>query len=144
MEKIFLNTDGGSRGNPGNAGAGVVVSDEKGTILKKTCKALGIMTNNEAEYQAVILGLKTLKKMYGKKLADIDVVVRLDSELVCKQINGEYKIKEPRLRKLFMLVWDIKVADFPHIKFTHIPREENALADAMANQAMDSAMNKEF
>ncbi|MEI6494522.1 MAG: ribonuclease HI family protein [bacterium] len=139
MQKIFLNTDGGSRGNPGNAGAGAVVSDDQGTVLKKTSKALGIMTNNEAEYQAVILGLETLKKMYGKKLANLDIVVRMDSELVCKQLNGQYKVKEARLHTLFMVVWNVKVADFPNITFTHIRREQNALADAMANEAMDRA-----
>ncbi|MCX6712605.1 MAG: ribonuclease HI family protein, partial [Candidatus Vogelbacteria bacterium] len=89
MTKIYLNTDGGSRGNPGPAGCGAAVSDERGVVLKKASKFLGTATNNEAEYQAVILGLETLKKVYGTgKLKDIEVIVRMDSELVCKQLNG--------------------------------------------------------
>jgi ribonuclease HI len=137
---VFLNTDGGSRGNPGIAGCGAVVTDEAGAMLKKACKFLGRMTNNEAEYHGVILGLEVLKKVFGKeKLASFNIVVRLDSELVCKQINGEYQIKEERLHPLFMKIWNLRVAEFPHITFQHVRREQNALADGLANEAMDNA-----
>lgn len=135
---IYLNTDGGSRGNPGPAGCGVVVSDEAGTILKKATKFLGVTTNNEAEYQAVILGLETLKKMFGSdKTATLEVKVRLDSELVCRQLNGQYQIKEEKLFPFFIKVWNARVKDFPHLSFEHVPREKNSLADGLANEAMD-------
>jgi ribonuclease HI len=138
MTKIFMQTDGGSRGNPGPAGAGVFIYNEKNEIIRKAHLFLGTMTNNEAEYQAVILGLETLKKVFGKeKLRNIDVVVRMDSELVCKQLRGEYQVKEEKLVPLFMKIWNARVSDFSHTSFEHIPREKNAEADKLANQAMD-------
>jgi len=138
MTKIYLNTDGGSRGNPGPAGCGAVISDEKGAVLKKVAKFLGIATNNEAEYQAVILGLETAKKLFGSdKLKDIEITVRMDSELVCKQLNGEYQMKEEKLVPFFMKIWNMKVKDVPNVKFMYIPREQNSIADGLANEAMD-------
>ena len=140
MSKIFLNTDGGSRGNPGNAGAGAVVADENEKVLQKASKSLGIMTNNEAEYHALILGLETIKKFLGKdKAKQTEVIARLDSELVVKQLNGQYQIKEERLWPLFIRVWNIRVADLPQLTFAYVPREQNKLADELANEAMDGA-----
>lgn len=140
MEKVILYTDGGSRGNPGVAGAGVAIVSAAGQILKTASKPLGHMTNNEAEYQAVILGLETLKKLFGKeKIGGLNIEVRLDSELVKKQLSGEYQTKEEHLWPLFMKIWNKRVADFPHLSFTHIPREDNELADKMANEAMDES-----
>lgn len=139
MPKIILYTDGGARGNPGIAGAGAVVTDENGRVLKTATKALGVTTNNEAEYQAVILGLETVKKMFSRnKIKTLEVLVKLDSELVCRQLSGQYQTKEPHLWPLFMKIWNARVADFPHLAFTHIPRGENSLADKLANEAMDS------
>jgi len=133
-----MQTDGGSRGNPGPAGAGVFIYNEKNEIIRKAHLFLGTMTNNEAEYQAVILGLETLKKVFGKeKLRNLDIVARLDSELVCKQLRGEYQVKEEKLVPLFMKIWNARVSDFPQISFEHIPREKNEEADKLANQAMD-------
>lgn len=138
MEKVILYTDGGSRGNPGIAGAGVAMVSAAGQILKTAFKPLGTMTNNEAEYQAVILGLETLKKLFGKgKTKDLNVEVRLDSELVKKQLSGQYQTKEKHLWPLFMKIWNKRVTDFPYLTFTHIPREDNVLADKLANEAMD-------
>lgn len=140
MEKIILQTDGGSRGNPGPAGAGAVVLDSRGNILKEVRAFLGEMTNNEAEYKALLLGLETLKKVFGKeKIKNLEIEVRLDSELVCRQLNGEYQIKEEKLMPLFIKVWNWRVSEFKNISFKHIPRAENALADKLANQAMDEA-----
>ncbi|MEK7478169.1 MAG: ribonuclease HI family protein [Patescibacteria group bacterium] len=137
-QKIYLNTDGGSRGNPGNAGCGVVICDDRGTILKKIAKPLGKMTNNEAEYWAVITGLENVKKILGKKnLHDYELEVRMDSELVKSQLSGEYQIKEAKLWPLFIKIWNMQVKDLPPVKFTYIPREKNKLADLLANQAMD-------
>lgn len=140
MPRIFLNTDGGSRGNPGPAGAGALLSDESGEVLQKISKSLGTMTNNEAEYHALILGLEAVKKFLGKeKTKQTEVMARLDSELVVKQLIGKYQIKEERLFPLFIKVWNIRVADLPQLTFSHIPREENSLADQLANEAMDEA-----
>ncbi len=98
------------------------------------------MTNNEAEYHAVILGLETAKKVIGKKnLGEAAVEVRLDSELVARQLSGKYQIKEKPLQLLFMKIWNMRVVAFPQIIFTHIPREKNAHADRLANKAMDEA-----
>lgn len=131
MKHILLFSDGGSRGNPGPAGCGAVITDERGRILKKLKKYLGVTTNNQAEYQALILGLKASKSLNPEKITCF-----LDSELVVKQVNGIYKVKKPEL--------------FPHVewirkfllkssntKFVHIPREKNKLADQLANEAMD-------
>lgn len=138
MEKIILNTDGGSRGNPGPAGAGAFIRNSKGEVLRKVHQFLGVMTNNEAEYNAVILGLETLKKVLGKdKTKETEILVQMDSEFVCKQLNGEYQIKEERIVPLFIKVWNLKVASFPKIVFKYIPREENSEADKLANLAMD-------
>lgn len=140
MQKVILYTDGGSRGNPGPAGAGAVVTDEGGGVIKEASKSLGTMTNNEAEYHALILGLETLKKQYGKeKIGEMAVEARLDSELVVSQLRGEYQMKDEKLVPLFMKIWNARIAIFPHLTFTHIPREKNARADQLANEAMDNA-----
>lgn len=137
-KKVFLNTDGGSRGNPGPAGCGVVISTESEQVIKKVSKFLGVATNNEAEYQAVILGLDTLKKIYNtSQRKELEIVVRMDSELVCKQLNGEYQLKQEKLFPYFIKIWNLRITDFPSIKFAYIPREKNSLADGLANEAMD-------
>ncbi|MCC6290710.1 ribonuclease HI family protein [Candidatus Nomurabacteria bacterium] len=136
MTKIILQTDGGARGNPGPAGAGVVVLSETGEILKTAKKFLGErLTNNEAEYLALLFGLENLPSLIGER-GEAEVVVRLDSELVVKQLNGDYKVKEPRLKELAQGVKDLSHI-FSAVTFTHIPREENKLADKLANEAMD-------
>lgn len=138
MESICIYTDGGSRGNPGSAGAGAVIKNEHGEILKELSKPLGIMTNNEAEYEAVLLGLNGLKRQVGKKnLRNFGIEVKMDSEFVAKQLNGEYQIKEKRLFPYFIKIWNMQVKDYPEIKFTHIGRDQNREADRLANRAMD-------
>lgn len=144
MDKVILYTDGGSRGNPGLAGAGAFICNEQGVAIKRAFIFLGTMTNNEAEYQAVLLGLDSLRKTFGKdKLRQIQIELRLDSELVCKQLKGEYQVKEEKLVPLFMKIWNARVADFPNIIFKHIPRAQNAEADKLANQAMDGGERRE-
>ncbi|HEY4476617.1 MAG TPA: ribonuclease HI family protein [Candidatus Paceibacterota bacterium] len=143
MENFIIYTDGGSRGNPGPAGAGAVVTDDTGVVLKEAKRALPAMTNNEAEYHAVILGLETIKRTIGKARASAaQIEVRLDSELVARQLAGEYQIKETTLQPLFMKIWNTRVTFFPHIIFTHIPREKNRRADWLANKAMDEKAKK--
>ncbi len=138
MEKVIMYTDGGARGNPGPAGAGVFIYNDKGEIIRKAHLFLGKMTNNEAEYQAVLLGLDTLKKVFGKdKTRNLDIELRLDSELVGKQLRHEYQVKEEKMVPLFMKIHNLRVADFPHLNVTFIPREKNIEADQLANQAMD-------
>lgn len=137
MQKIIIYTDGGSRNNPGIAGAGAVIKNAEGETLKGIAKPLGIKTNNWAEYEAVIIGLQEAKKMFGKKLADMEVEVRMDSELVARQLSGKYQIKEETLFPQFIKIWNMRVKDIPHMKFTHVWREENKEADRMANEAMD-------
>jgi len=135
--KIIIYTDGGARGNPGPAGAGAYITDNEGKEICSTSKFLGETTNNFAEYEAVVLGLKEAKKKFGKKLKDIAVHVKLDSELVTKQLNGEYQIKEETLFPQFINIWNMRVKDFPNVTFTHIRREKNKKADMLANKAMD-------
>lgn len=144
MEKVIMYTDGGSRGNPGPAGAGVFICNDKGELIRKAHLFLGTVTNNEAEYQAVILGLETLKKFFGKdKIKVLPVEVRMDSELICRQLKGEYQVKEEKLVPFFMKIWNARVADFHNLSFVHIPREKNAEADKLANQAMDEGSQEQ-
>jgi len=97
-DKYLIWTDGGSRGNPGPAGAGAVVTDVAGQQLTSAAKYLGLATNNEAEYQAVILGLELVSRRLGSgQLAQLSLEFHLDSELVAKQLNGQYQIKEEKL-----------------------------------------------
>ena len=142
MEKIIIYTDGGSRGNPGPAGMGVVVANEKGKMMKEYSGFLGVKTNNEAEYEAVIFGLKKIKALLGKeKIKNTEIEFRLDSQLIARQLNGEYKIEEERLFPLFIKIWNLKM-DFGPIKFSEIPREQNKEADRLANEAMDKGNEK--
>jgi len=137
MTKIIINTDGGSRGNPGISGAGWVIR-EGDKVLKENSVFLGEHTNNWAEYEAVYLALKDLKRKLGKKVGERSVEIRMDSELVVKQLRGEYKIKEETLYGQFIKIHNMRVKDFPNLTFVHIPREENADADQLANEAMGS------
>ncbi len=141
-EKIIVYTDGGSRGNPGPAGAGVVITKEKGRIIKKYSRDIGIRTNNEAEYEAVIFALQKIRHLFGRrKTRDLNIEIRMDSELVCRQLSGKYKIIEEKLFPLFIKVWNLKM-DFGKISFVEIPREKNEEADKLANQAMNKKQTK--
>ena len=137
-EKIIVYADGGSRGNPGPAAVGVVISNEKGQKIKEYNQVLEeISTNNEAEYEAVIFALKKLKQLFGKeKTKNLVVEFRVDSELIASQLSGEYKINEERMQLLFMKVWNLKF-DFGKISFKSIPREQNKRADQLVNEALD-------
>jgi len=136
-KKIIIYTDGGARGNPGPAGAGAYLVGDDGKELKGVSRYLGVQTNNVAEYEAVILGLHEAKKLFGKKIKDLDIEVRMDSELVKKQLSGEYQIKEETLFPYFIKIWNMQVKDFPKLIYTHVPREKNRDADKLANEAMD-------
>jgi ribonuclease HI len=136
--KYIIYTDGGSRGNPGPSGAGAVIQDEKGTVLKESIKYTGEQTNNFAEYEAVVLGLEELKKIVKEKdRKNIKIEIRMDSELIQRQLKGEYQIKVENLFGQYIKVHNMQVKHFPNITFTHIPREKNSHADKLANDAMD-------
>jgi ribonuclease HI len=139
MEKIILYTDGGARGNPGPAGIGVQIKSSDGKVLKEISEHIGNSTNNFAEYNAVMTALHTLKKMYGKATKEMEFEVRLDSELIKKQLSGEYQIKETGLVPFFIEIHNLRVASFPHLTFTHVPREQNKEADRLVNEALDKA-----
>ncbi len=143
MKKIIIYTDGGSRGNPGKAAIGVVFCNERNQEIKKYGEFLGdTLTNNEAEYLAVVSALKKFKTFFGKIITEnSEVEIRSDSELLVKQINGEYKILDDKIQKLFIEVWNLKI-DFEKIKFKHIPREKNKEADKLVNQALDNILDK--
>lgn len=132
MTEIKIYVDGGSRGNPGPAAIGVVVGE------KEYAQCIGDVSNNVAEYQAVVFALKKARSLLGKeKLKNILVIVHMDSELVVKQLNGQYKILESDLQPYFLEVWNLKF-DFPHLHFIHVSREKNIRADRLVNKALDS------
>jgi ribonuclease HI len=135
MEKKFIiYTDGGARGNPGPAAIGVVVDG------KPYGEQIGHATNNVAEYRAIIFGLKKAKHLVGGDAAkEMDVEVRSDSELAVSQLRGEYKVKNEELVPLFVEVWNL-MQEFKSVRFVHIPREENAEADALVNRALDTLL----
>ncbi len=133
-DKITIYCDGGSRGNPGPAAIGVFIPQ----FPKEYSKYLGEATNNEAEYQAVIFALKKIKQLIGKAKAKKESIeVRMDSELVVNQLNGNYKIKEKNLIPFFIEIWNLK-QDFGEVKFIQIPREENQRADKLVNRELNS------
>ncbi len=132
-DTLYLYTDGASKGNPGEGGAGVVLLDDQGLKIFGQGYYLGQCTNNEAEYKALILGLTEAAKTDRRKL-----VISLDSQLIVRQINGSYKVKAPALKPLFNRVQDI-LQSFARYSVRHIPREENSRADGLANQGIDEA-----
>jgi len=130
---IKMYTDGGSRGNPGPAAIGIWIE----TLGKKYSECIGKATNNVAEYQALIFGLKKLKQLLGKEKArQYEVECYLDSELVVKQLNHEYKLKEEYIQKNFIEIWNMML-DFQKVTFQHIIREKNKVADSLVNLALD-------
>ena len=137
LTKVIIYTDGGSRGNPGPAALGIVIQDTSGKLIKEYGEALGVRTNNEAEYEAVIFALKKVKALFGKeKTKTMALDVRMDSELVMKQLTGQYKVEEEKLFPLFIKIWNLKM-DFGSITFMYVPREKNKDADRMVNEALD-------
>ncbi|HNU81213.1 MAG TPA: ribonuclease HI family protein [bacterium] len=129
--KIIIHSDGGARGNPGPAGIGVLLTNEQGVSVAEISNFIGRATNNQAEYQALLAGLEKAKSLGAE-----EVVCRLDSELVVKQLNHEYKVKNKDLAPLFLKVHNL-ITSFKKISFQHVPREMNKEADKLANEAMD-------
>ncbi|MFV2012329.1 MULTISPECIES: bifunctional RNase H/acid phosphatase [unclassified Micromonospora] len=135
--KVVVEADGGARGNPGPAGYGAVVLDaDTGTVLAERGEALGVATNNVAEYQGLIAGLRA-----AAEIGATSVDVRMDSKLVVEQMCGRWQIKNPGLRPLAAQAATL-VREFDLVRFSWIPREQNKRADTLANQAMDQAAGK--
>jgi len=131
-KKFIIYTDGGSRGNPGASAIGAVVGE------KEYFQSIGHATNNVAEYSAVVFALKKAKQLLTKKVAkETNVELRTDSELLVRQLNGEYKIKDADLKPLFLDVWNLKL-DFKSVQFVHITRDKNKKADSLVNRALNT------
>jgi ribonuclease HI len=132
--KLVVHVDGGSRGNPGPAAIGVVLSDADGTVVEEVSETIGVATNNVAEYRALLKGLER-----ASSLGADEVEVVNDSELVAKQINGAYKVKHAAMRPLYL---DAMAAlrGFKRWKVRSVRREHNAHADALVNAALDGAV----
>jgi ribonuclease HI len=136
--KTIICCDGGSRGNPGPAAIGVILTEEKGKVIKEYAEKIGRATNNEAEYESLIFALQKAKLLFGgKKAKTMEIEIRTDSEFVVKQMNGKYKILDRKIEQLFLKTWNLKI-DFGEVKFVHVPREKNWEADKLVNKALDS------
>lgn len=127
-------TDGGSRGNPGPSGCGVVITDQSGQIKYQDSQFLGVKTNNQAEYSGLILALKWITN-HLDNLETINFFA--DSELLVRQLTGRYKVKSPQLKPLYAEVLRLLSSVNVPVKFTHVRRSFNDLADKLANEAMD-------
>ena len=126
-----LFTDGAARCNPGPAGLGVVIEDGEGLRLRGLCRYIGKATNNQAEYLAIIEGLRAVEEWKPDRLE-----VFLDSKLVVEQLAGRYRVKSPELAPLFRQASEL-LARFGSVELKHVPREKNKGADALANKAID-------
>jgi ribonuclease HI len=130
---ITMYIDGGSRGNPGPAGYGVRVEDGSGAVLDRFCQSVGVATNNVAEYKGLLAALE-----WAASRGHPNVLVRSDSELLVRQMKGEYRVRNPGLQPLFAEAQAL-VRRIGHVVFEHVRRELNRDADSLANEAMDAA-----
>jgi ribonuclease HI len=130
--RVVVYVDGGSRGNPGPAGIGVVITDREGKELARANDYIGVATNNAAEYRALLLGLERARSLGAR-----DVEIVNDSQLVERQVRGEYRVKKPELRVLHEQVLGL-LGDFGSWSIRSVPREQNELADELVNEALDA------
>ena len=131
MSRVVLHTDGASRGNPGEAGIGIVIYDENGVPMKEIARYLGKATNNTAEYSALIEGLRAATELGAK-----DIIIRSDSELMVRQVMGEYKVRNQGLQSLFVEARRL-LMHFRVWRLEYVPRELNRRADELANEGID-------
>ena len=131
IKKVIIHTDGVSRGNPGLADIGAVIKDARGRLLASVFLRIGRATNNQAEYRAVISGLEKAIELGAKQ-----VELKLDSQLVVRQVNGRYRVKNIALKPLYQKVKQLQDC-LESFTITHIPREQNKEADRLANKALD-------
>jgi ribonuclease HI len=135
--RLVLHIDGASRGNPGRAGAGVWITNGEGEKISEVSRFLGHKTNNEAEYWALLLGLREAKRLRGDRIQ-----IFTDSQLIERQIKGVYRVKDPNLRALHRTVIE-NLKTFSSFEIESVPREENEEADRLANQAIQRRVAKE-
>lgn len=131
-ERLTIHTDGAARGNPGPAGAGAFIQDAAGEVVSEDCRYLGEATNNVAEYEALLLGLERAKELGARRLE-----MRADSELVVRQVRGEYRVRNPALQRLHARVVQL-ASEFESVEYRHVRREQNRDADRLANRAIDA------
>jgi ribonuclease HI len=136
LKESWLMVDGAARGNPGEAGCGAVIRDENGTLVKELSRYLGQTTNNVAEYEALIMGLEALLKLGKRRIR-----IQSDSQLLVRQLNGEYRVKDEKLKPLFQKAIAL-LRQFESYRIVHVPREENKLADRLANKGIDDAFKQ--
>jgi ribonuclease HI len=132
ISRAIIQTDGASRGNPGPASIGGVIWDYEGQVIAEVSKAIGIATSNVAEYRALV---ETLAKALELGVEFVDI--RLDSELIVRQVNGSYRTRKPKLKKLLSQVQGL-LRSFDGYVIQHVPRWDNRHADALANKALDA------
>ncbi len=136
--KNIIYTDGGSRGNPGPSAIGVYFE----TLDKKYFEYLGIATNNDAEYKAIVFALKKCKSLIGHESSlKNSIEIRSDSQLVVNQLSGRFKLKEESLFKYFIEIWNLK-QEYKSVSFHYIPREKNKIADMLVNESLDNHSRK--
>jgi ribonuclease HI len=133
---MVVYTDGASRGNPGKAACAAIIYDADGQELLRRTKLLGVATNNVAEYEGVLLGLEL-----ARDLRAAEVHLKLDSELVVRQLNGEYRVKSADLKPLYMRA-SLLLGAFRRVTVSHVPREDNKETDRLANKVLDGAKKK--
>lgn len=136
--KLIIHADGGSRGNPGPAAHGVVISDESGKQIAKFGMAIGIKTNNQAEYSGVVGALEFIKKFISSGNIISAVEFYLDSDLLVNQLSGKYKIKSPELAVLAIKAKNLEKEIPVSVIYKYIPREQNKMADKIVNLVLDS------
>ena len=137
--KLIINTDGGARGNPGPAGIGAVIRGDDNKIIGEYKQYIGEATNNVAEYKALILALTEASKLLNLEPSTLNLEIRMDSELIVRQMQGRYKIKEPTLKLLAAEVLKL-IKNFKSATFHHVPREQNKDADRLVNEAIDATI----
>jgi ribonuclease HI len=135
-DEWLLMVDGAARGNPGDAGCGAVILDRNGTVVKELSRYLGHATNNVAEYEGLLMGLEALLRLGKKRIR-----VQSDSQLLVRQLNGEYRVKDEKLKALFQKAMSL-LRQFDAYRILHVPREFNKLADRLANKGIDEANKK--
>jgi ribonuclease HI len=135
-DEWLLMVDGAARGNPGDAGCGAVILDSNGAVVKELSRYLGHATNNVAEYEGLLMGLEALLRLGKKRIR-----VQSDSQLLVRQLNGEYRVKDEKLKALFQKAMSL-LRQFEAYRIVHVPRELNKLADRLANKGIDEAKQK--
>jgi ribonuclease HI len=129
----LLMVDGAARGNPGAAGCGAAICDENGTVVRELSRYIGHTTNNVAEYEGLLMGLEAINQMRRK-----NIVVQSDSQLLVRQLNGEYRVKDEKLKVLHQRAMAL-LRHFDSYRILHVRREFNKIADRLANRGIDEA-----